>query len=147
MNRTDRLLAVVLELRGREWVRAEDLARTFEVSVRTVYRDMLALNEAGVPVVKRVHSPRSNICTPLSCLAQLAVSGCPVCSGKSNSRLPCRTPARSVRKRRWVFQARRAAPRSPPTPICWMCRRARSRSAGLRPVAGSAWYSATVPGR
>lgn len=51
MNRTDRLLALVLELRGREWVRAEDLARTFEVSVRTVYRDMLALNEAGVPVV------------------------------------------------------------------------------------------------
>lgn len=51
MNRTDRLLALVLELRGREWVRAEDLAGTFEVSVRTIYRDILALNEAGVPVV------------------------------------------------------------------------------------------------
>lgn len=51
MNRTDRLLALVLELQGREWVRAEELARTFEISVRTVYRDRLALNEAGVPVV------------------------------------------------------------------------------------------------
>lgn len=51
MNRTDRLLALVLELRGREWVRAEGLAHTFEVSVRTIYRDLLALNEAGVPVV------------------------------------------------------------------------------------------------
>jgi predicted DNA-binding transcriptional regulator YafY len=32
-------------------VRAEELARHFEVTVRTVYRDMAALGEAGVPVV------------------------------------------------------------------------------------------------
>lgn len=51
MNRTDRLLAVVLELQGREWVQAGALARTFAVSVRTIYRDVLALNEAGVPVL------------------------------------------------------------------------------------------------
>lgn len=52
MNRTDRLLALVLELRSHEaWVRAEDLARQFGISVRTVYRDVLALNEAGVPVL------------------------------------------------------------------------------------------------
>ena len=56
MNRTDRLLALVLALRGNPdssagWVRAEELARQFEVSVRTVYRDVLALNEAGVPVL------------------------------------------------------------------------------------------------
>ena len=51
MNRTDRLLGIVLELQRREHCRAEDLAQTFEVSVRTIYRDIQALNEAGVPIV------------------------------------------------------------------------------------------------
>ncbi len=51
MNRTDRLLAMVLELRESRWTRAEELARHFTISVRTVYRDVLALNEAGVPVL------------------------------------------------------------------------------------------------
>ncbi len=51
MNRTDRLLALVLELQARSYTRAEDLANQFEVTVRTIYRDMLALCEAGVPVV------------------------------------------------------------------------------------------------
>lgn len=51
MNRTDRLLAIVLELQGKGAQRAADLAATFEVSTRTLYRDMQALCEAGVPVV------------------------------------------------------------------------------------------------
>lgn len=51
MNRTDRLLAIVLELQARGRRRAEDLAATFETSKRTIYRDMLALGEAGVPLV------------------------------------------------------------------------------------------------
>ncbi len=51
MNRTDRLLAIVLELQGKGMQRAEDLAATFEVSKRTIYRDIEALNETGVPVV------------------------------------------------------------------------------------------------
>ena len=51
MNRTDRLLAIVLELGGRRYTRAEDLSALFEVGVRTIYRDVLALCEAGVPVV------------------------------------------------------------------------------------------------
>jgi predicted DNA-binding transcriptional regulator YafY len=51
MNRTDRLLAIVLELQGKGEQRAEDLAATFETSKRTIYRDIQALSEAGVPLV------------------------------------------------------------------------------------------------
>ncbi|HZU65823.1 MAG TPA: YafY family protein [Ktedonobacteraceae bacterium] len=51
MNRTDRLLAIVLELQGKGHQRAEDLARTFETSKRTIYRDMQALGQAGVPLI------------------------------------------------------------------------------------------------
>ncbi|HVB60481.1 MAG TPA: YafY family protein [Ktedonobacteraceae bacterium] len=51
MNRTDRLLAIVLELQAKGRQRAEDLAATFETSKRTIYRDILALGEAGVPLV------------------------------------------------------------------------------------------------
>lgn len=51
MNRTDRLLAIILELQAKKWLRAEDLAATFEVTKRTIYRDMLALAKSGVPLV------------------------------------------------------------------------------------------------
>ncbi|WP_139492452.1 helix-turn-helix transcriptional regulator [Brevibacillus dissolubilis] len=51
MNKTDRLLAIVLELQRRGTLRAEDLAATFETSVRTIYRDMQSLSEANVPVI------------------------------------------------------------------------------------------------
>lgn len=50
MNRTDRLVAMVMYLQGRRVVTAEELARHFEVTVRTIYRDVSALGEAGVPV-------------------------------------------------------------------------------------------------
>jgi len=50
MNRTDRLVAMVLYLQGRRVVRAADLAEHFEVTERTVYRDISALSEAGVPI-------------------------------------------------------------------------------------------------
>ncbi len=51
MNRIDRLLAIVLELQARDRITAEQLASIFEISKRTVYRDIKALNETGVPIV------------------------------------------------------------------------------------------------
>jgi len=50
MHRTDRLVAIVLFLQGRRLVRAEDLAGHCEVRLRTIYRDLAALGEAGVPI-------------------------------------------------------------------------------------------------
>lgn len=52
MNRTERLYALVEELRARapRPKRAAELAARFEVSVRTIERDLLALQEAGVPI-------------------------------------------------------------------------------------------------
>src|SRR5437764_15381068 len=44
-------MAILLELQAREHARAEDLAQHFEVSVRTMYRDLEALSESGVPLL------------------------------------------------------------------------------------------------
>jgi len=43
-------MAMVVRLQSRRVVRAEDLAADFEISVRTVYRDLVALGEAGIPI-------------------------------------------------------------------------------------------------
>jgi predicted DNA-binding transcriptional regulator YafY len=51
MARLPRLLSLALLFSSRRRLRAEDAARQFGVSVRTVYRDMAALEEAGFPLV------------------------------------------------------------------------------------------------
>lgn len=50
MRRLERLLAIALLLGARRRVRASDVAERFGVSLRTVYRDMQALGDAGFPV-------------------------------------------------------------------------------------------------
>lgn len=49
--KTDRLLAITLYLLNREVVSAATLADRFEVSKRTIQRDIEALNGAGIPIV------------------------------------------------------------------------------------------------
>ncbi|KUP24851.1 YafY family protein [Paenibacillus sp. DMB5] len=51
MNKTERLLAIVMELQRSRLLTADELAEVLGVSARTIYRDMQALSEAGVPVV------------------------------------------------------------------------------------------------
>jgi predicted DNA-binding transcriptional regulator YafY len=57
VNRTDRLYAVVEELRVSAPRRrsARELAERFEVTVRTIERDITALQQAGVPIVTVVN--------------------------------------------------------------------------------------------
>ncbi|MBE7552678.1 MAG: YafY family transcriptional regulator [Anaerolineales bacterium] len=51
MNRVDRLMAYLLLFQSRGLLRAQDFAQEFEISERTVYRDIQALSEVGVPIV------------------------------------------------------------------------------------------------
>jgi predicted DNA-binding transcriptional regulator YafY len=51
MNRTDRLFAILLHIQSNSRVRAQDIAGRFDITKRTVYRDVLALMEAGVPII------------------------------------------------------------------------------------------------
>ena len=50
MNRIDRLFAIQTFLQSRRYVSAEQIAEKFGISVRTVYRDVKALCESGIPV-------------------------------------------------------------------------------------------------
>jgi len=50
MNRIDRLSAILIQLQGKKIVKAAEIADRFNISLRTVYRDVKALQEAGVPV-------------------------------------------------------------------------------------------------
>lgn len=50
MNRIDRLTAILIHLQTKRVVKAEEIADRFGMSLRTVYRDVKALMEAGVPI-------------------------------------------------------------------------------------------------
>jgi predicted DNA-binding transcriptional regulator YafY len=50
MNRIDRLTAILIQLQTKRVVKAEEISERFEISLRTVYRDVKALMEAGVPI-------------------------------------------------------------------------------------------------
>ncbi len=50
MNRFDRITAILIQLQSKKIVKAQDLADRFDISLRTVYRDIRSLEEAGVPL-------------------------------------------------------------------------------------------------
>ena len=50
MNRIDRLFAILITLQSKKYVTADAIADKFGMSVRTVYRDIKALTETGVPI-------------------------------------------------------------------------------------------------
>ncbi len=50
MNRIDRLFGILTLLQSKKYVTAENISEKFEISVRTVYRDVKALCEQGIPV-------------------------------------------------------------------------------------------------
>ena len=51
MNRIDRISAILIHLQSRRVVKAGDIADRFNISLRTVYRDIKTLEEAGIPLI------------------------------------------------------------------------------------------------
>ncbi|MDX2174520.1 MAG: YafY family protein [Bacteroidota bacterium] len=51
MNRIDRVTAILIQLQSKRVVKAQDIANRFNISLRTVYRDIRTLEEAGVPLI------------------------------------------------------------------------------------------------
>ncbi|QFT91115.1 HTH domain protein [Bacillus sp. THAF10] len=49
--KVERLLAIIIKLLNKNRVTAKELAEEFEVSVRTIQRDMDSINMAGIPIV------------------------------------------------------------------------------------------------
>lgn len=50
MNRIDRLFGILTLLQSRKYVTAEKIAEKFGISIRTVYRDIKAIGETGIPL-------------------------------------------------------------------------------------------------
>lgn len=50
MNRIDRVSAILIQLQSKKVVKAQHIADRFNVSLRTVYRDIKSLEEAGIPL-------------------------------------------------------------------------------------------------
>lgn len=51
MNRIDRVTAILIQLQSKRIVKAQEIADRFSISLRTVYRDIKTLEEAGIPIV------------------------------------------------------------------------------------------------
>lgn len=50
LSRFDRIIAMLIHLQSRKVVKAQELADRFQVSLRTVYRDIRSLEVSGIPI-------------------------------------------------------------------------------------------------
>jgi len=50
MNRIDRLTAIIIQLQSKAFVQVDEISQRYNISERTVFRDLKALEEAGVPI-------------------------------------------------------------------------------------------------
>ena len=50
MNRLDRLTSILIQLQSKQLITAHEIAERFEVTKRTIYRDIQTLRLAGVPI-------------------------------------------------------------------------------------------------
>ena len=50
-KRFDRIVAILIQLQSKRIVKAQELADRFEVSLRTIYRDIRTIEASGVPIV------------------------------------------------------------------------------------------------
>jgi predicted DNA-binding transcriptional regulator YafY len=55
MNRIDRLFGILTLLQAKKYVTADKISEKFNISIRTVYRDVKALCEQGIPVSFEQH--------------------------------------------------------------------------------------------
>lgn len=51
MNRIDRISAILIQLQSHSLVKAQQISERFNISIRTVYRDIRTLEEAGIPII------------------------------------------------------------------------------------------------
>lgn len=49
-NRFDRIVAIMTQLQSKKVVKAQELAARFQVSIRTIYRDIRSLEASGIPI-------------------------------------------------------------------------------------------------
>ena len=86
VKRFDRIVAILIQLQSKRIVRAQELADRFDVSLRTIYRDIRTLEASGVPIVSEAgvgYSIMEGYRLPrLQRTAEPAAASCPYSSSR-----------------------------------------------------------------